>query len=63
MSAFDIAGAVVWTPLALSWWYDIITDRPDWIAHDDYALGTIIAVVLTLAATYCIARLFGAQRR
>jgi len=58
MSAFDVAGAVVWTPLAIWIWVDLIRGA---VSEPNVGMGGIIAVLLTLASVYCIARLFGAH--
>jgi hypothetical protein len=58
MSAFDIAGAVVWTPLAVMMWLMVATRLKDAI---DCALGGVIAVACSLASIFCFARLFGAS--
>ncbi len=59
MSAFDIAGAVVWTGLAVLFWFAI------WLAVRQHAPITgyscCIALGTTAAAIFCIARLFGAH--
>jgi hypothetical protein len=59
MSAWDIAGAVVWTPLALMFWATAFASVK---RKDDTTRRTfLVAVPLTLAAIFCIARLCGAH--
>lgn len=71
MSAWDVAGAVVWTPLAtlmvfvaghaLNGWTDALyQQRPDRdLGHMASVVGVMLACLL--ASGYCIARLFGAH--
>jgi hypothetical protein len=60
MSAFDIAGAVVWTPLAVFMWYVLFTSDGNLTVVGVFN-GLAISTILSLAAAYCIARLFGAS--
>lgn len=59
MSANDIAGAVVWTPVALIFWTVTFSYR----AHDRAKIrrASLLAVAFTFAAVFCIARLWGAH--
>ena len=59
MSAFDVAGAVVWTPLAGIMWWAIwsVLKTSDLNGREG---AVVITVILTLASAFCIARLFGA---
>lgn len=62
MSAFDVAGAAVWTLLAASLWAGML--GPDWTnkSTDSEVTSTFICtLIVTLAAVFCIARLFGAH--
>ena len=60
MSAFDITGAVVATPLAvlfLAWTRSALkTDD-----REDVCVGVCLSALATLWATFCIARLCGAS--
>lgn len=60
MSAFDIAGAVVWTPLAVLFWgaAQRTNKQGD---KEATAIGFFLTILCTLAAAFCIARLFGAR--
>jgi len=61
MSAWDISGAVVWPPLAaLFWWWFF---KGDLGSRSDagHAIGFFAALSFTLAAVFCVARLFGAH--
>ena len=59
MSAFDIAGAVVWTGLAALFWFAI---RLAFRQHKPItSLNCCIALGTTGAAIFCIARLLGAH--
>lgn len=59
MSALDIAGAVVWTPLALVFWGTMATSPPP--ANEGGRWKVLIpAVPCSFAAVYSIARLCGA---
>lgn len=62
MSAFDIAGAVVWTPLAVLGWRMVFVDWTDIDGVSTETMRTTIigTIILSLAAVYCIARLHGA---
>ena len=59
MSAFDIAGAVVWTPMAATMWYAMFSlEKPT----QHVIINAVVSTVgVTLASIYCIARLFGAN--
>lgn len=59
MTALDIAGAVVSTPLALLFWAEFVV-RASYgcVCAAEFVL--IVATVLSVASVYCIARLFGA---
>jgi hypothetical protein len=59
MSAFDIAGAVVWTPLAVLFWFAFVVKVKRAIADQWAAFW--LGVLASLAAAFCIARLFGAH--
>lgn len=63
MSAWDIAGAIVWTPIAVILWSFLFRGGYDWSEHGaGNALTFSIALISSsLAAIYCIARLFGAH--
>ena len=54
MSALDIAGAIIWTGLALFLWNDILFVA--WSSEDNQITGCFIAVILSFASIYCIAR-------
>lgn len=60
MSAWDIAGAVVWTPLAILFWGALgkLSRRGD---SDAVRVGFPLTVSMTIGAAFCIARLFGAH--
>lgn len=60
MSAWDIAGAVVWTPLAIAFaWVGCSDAEPgDEAMHRRAARWSI---PLALGAAFCIARLYGAH--
>lgn len=57
MSAFDIAGAIVWSPLALFFWTFTVGTKNS----ENQGVGFWLSVLFTLAAVFCIARLFGAR--
>lgn len=57
MSAWDIAGAVVWMPLAAFFWFAFWTAQKE--SH--HVAAILIATSSTLGAIFCIARLFGAH--
>jgi hypothetical protein len=61
MSAFDLAGVAVWTPLAVLFWLGALTPgRPPHPRYGERELGCFcIAVTLSLASAFCICRLFG----
>ena len=64
MSALDVAGAVVWTTLAASLWCATFGWASGYIVpltEDLQGTGFLVAIILTLASVYCIARLFGAS--
>lgn len=64
MTAFDIAGAAVWTPVALLLWAEIATappSPPNLDAGYSDAIRLAFASALAFAAVFCIARLFGAS--
>lgn len=58
MSAWDIAGAVVWTLFLAFWIIALVNDKTN-------AGGKLVSLVgivtCALLAIYCIARLFGAN--
>lgn len=58
MSAFDIAGAIVWTPICIWWWRDYLTGR---VAKEDKGCAAILVLGITFASIYCLARCFGAS--
>jgi len=62
MSAFDIAGAVVWTPLAVLFWAYLLAPRGAGGALDngDEGFYFILSIIVTLASAFCIARMSGA---
>lgn len=61
MSAWDIAGAVVWTPTAVALWAGFLRTNMSGFT----TFGTLLALATvfgpTLGAVYCIARLCGAH--
>lgn len=60
MSAWDIAGAVLWTPLAALHWYLLPQIRKD--AKPIRRIEFIaVTVMLSAVAVFCVARLFGAH--
>jgi len=63
MSAFDVAGAVVWTPLAVLFWIGALTpSNPPHPPYSEREYGCFIAAIFTtIAAIFCIARLNGAS--
>lgn len=58
MSAWDVAGAVVWTPLALLSWFALLNSETN-------AAGKVVCLPFVFGWTglsvYCIARLCGAH--
>ena len=63
MSAWDVAGAVVWTLVALLLWaviYFAALARGT-MEIEEVGFSLVIAVMLSLASVFCIARLFGAH--
>ena len=56
MSAWDIAGAVVWTFLAVTGTGEFVTTLP----ADKKGAAVVILTPVWLATVYCISRLFGA---
>jgi hypothetical protein len=62
MSAFDIAGAVVWTPLAVALIGLSIADRlTGWMDNKELAFMALVAAAPLGLSAFCIARLFGAS--
>ena len=63
MSAFDLAGAVVWTPLCLLFFVGaVVPSRPPRPRYGEPEAGCFVtSVVLAFAAVFCIARLCGAH--
>lgn len=62
MSAFDIAGAVVWTPLAFVFWVWVFVESPKPSVSGESALVGLTFAFATLGlAAFCIGRLFGAH--
>jgi hypothetical protein len=59
MSAFDIAGAILWTPLAVVSWFSFSQAVKLSMALQWTRLWH--ATLTSLAAAFCIARLFGAH--
>lgn len=64
-SAWDVAGAFVWTPSAVLSWYGVI--ERVWQASkiidaaNPVHIDITLPVLLSLAAAFCIARLCGAH--
>ena len=63
MSAWDVAGAVVWTSVALLLWAGIFFAAlaRGTMEIEEVGFSLAIAVMLSLASVFCIARLFGAH--
>lgn len=63
MSAWDIAGTVVWTPLAILFWGGaLVPSRPPLPPYGAREVNAAVwAVCFSVAAVFCIARLFGAH--
>ena len=60
-SAWDVAGAVVWTVWAVLFWWTLYRQRiGEWTA-DTALRGFLLATATFLAAVYCWARLLGAR--
>lgn len=59
MSAWDIAGAVVWTLLAVMFWGTAVISVDD--PKASVKAATALAAAFTMAAIFCIARLCGAH--
>lgn len=57
MSAFDITGAVVWTPLAVMFMRVCGNDK---LSEDGKVRAAIYSIILSLASIFCISRLMGA---
>jgi len=62
VSAWDISGAVVWTLMALLLWAGIFADlAKGTMKNGEGFVPVAIAIMLSLASVFCIARLFGAH--
>ena len=62
MSAWEVAGAVVWTPLAAFLLWNVSRLRKDRDVSDEvWLFGLSVASTASMAAAFCIARLFGAH--
>lgn len=63
MSAWDIAGAVVWTLSAAVWWTTVIriAGHSDELTPGQSLTAIVVGVALPLASVFCIARLLGAH--
>jgi hypothetical protein len=62
VSAFDVAGAVTWTPLALMGWWWLFTEgnRPS-ASGEKCAAVLSMTLLSSFGGCFCIARLFGAS--
>jgi hypothetical protein len=62
MSAWDVTGAVMWSAIALLYWFwcfdKAMKEEP---ASSQSLTGFIFALASTAAAIFCIARLCGAH--
>lgn len=62
MSAFDITGAVVWTPSALICWVGFFRAAVKGYFEDEASIWAFFFCIgMSLPSAYCIARLFGAH--
>lgn len=58
MSAWDISGAAVWTPLAVWIWAELLFGD---VRPENQAMGVVFGTALALASIFCISRLMGAK--
>lgn len=62
ISAIDVAGAIVWTPLALLNLYALVSALVDKKTKPDTLItGFIFQIILSFLAAYCVAKICGAQ--
>lgn len=57
MSAWDVAGALVWTFFGVTGWREYATTLPEPLR----AGALVILIPMTLGSIFCIARLCGAR--
>lgn len=60
VSAWDITGALIWTPLAALWFF-VFCNCVDKDEHAAAFINFITTVGLVAASVFCIARLWGAR--